>query len=271
MYAREQDINSEYDTELKQRLILTIDSIPYATAIYIADAKVLHLNKFAAETMGMDKNKDFDVENWIKLNPHMSSIAEKMNNTTLLDQKTLITFENGKKEVVTFNITKLKNRGAGDIFIVYFSKASAKYAASVASSLYILKDEIKKLNPYLNKTGKSILDKIIVKYFSDEKSSVGVNDLMYCEREILLLQETFPQLSLQEIILCSLLLNNMDNNDIAFLTKKSLNSIFVTIHRINKKLKVKDRHELIELLQSAIYNKDDNINRILPSVEDFDV
>lgn len=271
MHAYEQNISPESNEDIRQRLILTIDSIPHATAIYIADSKVLHLNKFAVESIGMDTNKGFDIENWIELNPHLITIAEKMTNNTLLDQKTLITFEDGKKEVVNFNITKLKNRGEGDIFIVYFSKASAKHTACVASSLFILKDEIKKLNPYLNKTGKAMLDKIILKYFSDKNNMAGVNDLTYYEKEIQTLHEKFPQLTQQELTVCSLLLNNMDNNEIAFLTKRSLNAVFVSIHRINKKLNLKDRHALIEHLQATVYDKSDDDNDALPSVEDFDV
>ena len=42
MYAQIQNINSEQDVDLKQRLILTIDSIPYATAIWVLRFDLCH-------------------------------------------------------------------------------------------------------------------------------------------------------------------------------------------------------------------------------------
>lgn len=262
-------IGIEYETRLHNNVLLTLNAIPYSTIIYTAMTDKVYLNKFAMECLEIKESDTFDLNRWRKLNPHLTEIGKKIDKDILFDQKTLITFHNGKKEMINFNISLLRNTGIGDIYIIYFNKASAKYAVSSISSLYMIRDEVKKLKPYLNNTGKSMLDELMNKYFYDERKSLTIEDLTYYEKEMHAIQSSFPFLSHQEIIICSLLVNNMDNNEISALTKKSLNSIFVMIHRLNKKLNVKDRTELMRLLHGIVENrirKDHN----LPSIEEFD-
>lgn len=253
MQSSELKIDIEYEQKLKKGVLLTIDSIPYATAIYILNNDCIHFNKLALNTLEINKTEDFDIVNWRKRNPYIEQVIRRLtNNNILLDQKVLIVLNSGKKEIMNFNLSVLRNTTIGHIYVIYFNKVSTKYSASVMSSLHSIKEEVRKLAPFLNKAGKELLTEITEKYFTDHDKSLGINHLMYYEKEIFIIQESFPFLKHHEIIICSLLINNMDDSDISFLTKKSLNSIYVTVHRIKKKMNVKNRTELRRLLLAAV-------------------
>ena len=56
----------------------------------------------------------------------------------------------------------------------------------------------------------------------------------------------------RELILCSLLVNDHEINEIALITNRTPESVSVTIHRINKKLDITSRKELIDTLKGLI-------------------
>lgn len=274
MSLQEINIDLEYESNLQNNILLTLDSVPYATAIYISKFKTIHLNKFAAELLEIQEKEIDNLKKWDRTNPHLKVLFKNINKNTLFNQKTLLHLPRGRKEIIDFNISTLQNTSIGDIHIIYFKKASTKYSISSISSLFMIKEEMKKLKPYLNKTGKSLHEEILTKFFEDENKSTGIEDFMYFQKEMTVIQTAFPFLSLQEVIICSLLANHMDNEEISMLTKKSLNSIFVMIHRINKKLKVRDRVDLLALLFKIIKDEEEgnsNAHLHLPVVEDFDL
>ena len=46
----------------------------------------------------------------------------------------------------------------------------------------------------------------------------------------------------------------METKDIASITNRSIDSVFVTIHRINRKLNLNSKKDLIESLKEAVLN-----------------
>lgn len=271
MSNQQLNIDLKYTQKLQDSVLLTLNSIPYATIIFLSRTREIHLNKFALQCLELKDDESFDVQKWNKLNPHLDKTIEKNKQNFLLNQKALVTLFNGRKEVMDFNISTIRETALGDVHIIYFCKSSTKHTISSISSLYILKEEFKKLKPYLNNTGKAIHEDMMQKYFQEDQRAIGIDDLMYFEREMVIIQNTFPFLSHQEVIVCSLLVNNMENDEISILMKKSMNSVFVMIHRINKKLNVKDRKELIKLLNWVTHVNSDESQDDLPTVEDFDL
>ena len=81
--------------------------------------------------------------------------------------------------------------------------------------------------------------------------STSLNALEY-KKELQIIQKEFPVLSRREVLLCGLLLNDIDFNDIAKLTNRSLNSVFVTVHRINKKTNIPNKNELSRVLKEIV-------------------
>ena len=163
---------------------------------------------------------------------------------------------NGKHEIMNYSMTRIQNPKLGKIAIIHFSKASEKYSVASISSLYSIKDEVAKLKPYLNRTGKGILDNLMKKYFREESNQqLTLDDLVYYEKELMIIQKAFPLLSHREVILCGLLVNDMDSKDIATITNRTLDSVFVTIHRINKKLDFLNKKHLVDTLKELISKK----------------
>lgn len=264
------NLNTTQDRLLQDDLSINLDVLLYPTAVYISPQDVVTLNKPAYELLGLKEKQDFNIDKWRSINPHIKEILIKVDRDFITDQKILITLFNGKKEIISFNLSIHKNNDVGRIYIIQFMKAANKYSVSSLSSLYSVGDEVRKLMPYLNNTGKSLLKDIIQTHFQEENKQLIAEDLIYYEREIKIIEEEFPELSHQEVLICGLLINDMDSNEISMLTKKSLNSIFVTIHRINKKLNIKDRKELVDVLQKLIFkHNDQNTNRKI--IEDFDI
>lgn len=261
------EISPNSDSPLN-KISVNLDALPYPTVIYVVTQKDIYLNQHAYKCLGMKKTDRFDLNHWNKINPRTLEIAARIDKPIMMDQKVMITLFNGKKEIISFNLSLVRTISLGDIYFIHFSKASEKFSVTSLSSLYAIKDEIKKLNPYLNNTGKALLAEFMNKYYPDNQNELMFEDLVYYEKELQILQNAFPFLSNSEIIICSLLINDLDNNEIAELTKKSMNSMFVTIHRLNKKLGVENRHKLIMKLRSLVENHKSNRPVI---IEEFDI
>ena len=166
---------------------------------------------------------------------------------------------NGKHEILNYSMTKIHSSKLGEISMIHFSKASEKYLVASISSLYSIRDEVAKLKPYLNRTGKTMLDNIMKKYFREESNQqLTLDDLVYYEKELRIIQKAYPILSPREVILCGLLANDMESKDIASITNRTLDSVFVTIHRINKKLDIINKKQLVDTLKDLVNRNGEN-------------
>ena len=90
------------------------------------------------------------------------------------------------------------------------------------------------------------------KYFRNESHQLTLDDIVYYKKELCEIQQAFPSLSHREVILCGLLVNNMKTKDIASITNRTVDSIFVTIHRINRKLNFLNKKELMDNLKEVV-------------------
>lgn len=244
-------VDKKYATD--ENIVININQIPFATALFISNSKEVILNKRAYHVLGMKENEVFDLFKWKRINPYMNDIIKKMGEDIVIDQKAHVILFNGKHEILNFSKTKIFNPKLGEILIINFSKASEKYLVASISSLYSIRDEIAKLKPYLNRTGKTMLDNIMKKYFRVEgNQQLTLDDLVYYEKELRIIQKAYPILSPREVILCGLLVNEMDSKDIASITNRTLDSVFVTIHRINKKLDILNKKQLVDTLKELV-------------------
>lgn len=244
-------IDRKYQSD--EDIVVNIDEIPFATALFLSSTREVILNKRAYDILEMKENDVFDLITWQKINPYLEDIMKKIEQDTVIDQKAHIVLFNGKHEILNYSMTRIFNQKLGKISIIHFSKASEKYLVASISSLYSIKDEVAKLKPYLNRTGKSLHDGIMKKYFKEETNQqLTLDDLVYYEKELKIIQKAFPLLSHREVILCGLLVNDIDSKDIASITNRTLDSVFVTIHRINKKLDIINKKQLIDTLKKLV-------------------
>ena len=247
-------IDNKY--QLEENIVVNIDEIPFATALFISNSSEVILNKRAYEILGMKENEVFDFTTWKRINPYLKDVVKKLDEDVVIDQKAHVILFNGKHEILNYSMTKIHNPKLGEISIIHFSKVSEKYLVASISSLYSIRDEVAKLKPFLNRTGKTMLDNIMKKYFREETNQqLTLDDLVYYEKELRIIQKAFPILSHREVILCGLLVNDMDSKDIASITNRTLDSVFVTIHRINKKLDLLNKKQLVDTLKELVNKK----------------
>ena len=244
------DINHHSD----ENIIININEIPFATALYMQATGEVILNKQAYDILGMNENEVFDFKRWKRINPYIYVEEE-----VVVDQKAHVILFNGKHEILNYSMTKIHSSKLGEISMIHFSKASEKFLVASISSLYSIRDEVAKLKPYLNRTGKTMLDNIMKKYFREESNQqLTLDDLVYYEKELRIIQKAYPILSPREVILCGLLANDMESKDIASITNRTLDSVFVTIHRINKKLDIINKKQLVDTLKDLVNRNGEN-------------
>jgi len=243
-------VGTEYQSNVA--IVVDINQIPYPTAVYIPLKGEVVLNRRAYEMLGMNEGEIFDLTTWRKINPYLCDCYKKVNEDIVNDQKVHVILLNGKHEIMNYSLSRVNNPSLGQVYIIYFSKASEKYSVASISSLYSAKEEVAKLKPYLNRTGKSMHESLMKKYFREENQQLTLDDLVYYERELRIIQKAYPSLSHREVILCGLLVNDMDSKDIASITNRTLDAVFVTIHRINRKLDILNKKQLIDTLKELV-------------------
>lgn len=249
-----QKIQIEVVSDNKSDIKISVDvnEIPFPTAVYIPSKEEVILNRRAYQTLGMQEGEFFDLKKWRKINPFLIDCYSKVKVDILNDQKMHVILLSGKHEIMNYSFTRIMNPSLGIIYIIHFTKASEKYSVASISSLYTVKEEVTKLKPYLNKTGKSMHENLMKKYFREENQQLTLDDLVYYERELRIIQKAYPLLSHREVILCGLLVNDMDSKDIASITNRTLDAVFVTIHRINRKLDILNKKQLVETLKELV-------------------
>lgn len=250
------------ERQSKGDIMIDINQIPYPTAIYIPLRDEVILNSRAYRELGLSDGGVFDLATWKKINPYLCDCYKKINDDIVNDQKVHIILLNGKHEIMNYSLSCVNNTSLGRVYMVYFSKASEKYSVASISSLYSIKEEVSKLKPYLNRTGKSMHESLMKKYFREENHQLTLDDMVYYERELRIIQKAYPSLSHREVILCGLLVNDMDSKDIASITNRTLDAVFVTIHRINRKLDILNKKQLVDTLKELI-NKEDTSDAVV--------
>lgn len=243
----------------KMRIDIDIDDIPTPSVIYFWPSREFFINRLGMELLGIKSNNLADVKKWWDMNPMLVEMLQRLKDGPISNQKYNVTLFNGKQDVVNLSSCYIQNTLMGEVFFIQLSKASDRCTMCTIATLFTIKEEIAKLKPYLNKTGKSIFDGIIKDFFPEkENQRLTLDDLVYYEKELRIIQKAYPFLSNREVILCTLLINNMSSANIANITNRSEGAVFVNIHRINKKLNLNGKNELIQVLRDLVKKEEDD-------------
>jgi len=239
-----------------ERIFFDFNKFPQPTAIYIPSSNELILNNLARNTLELKENEMFDLAKWIKINPYFEDeIRSVSQQESVINQNVHVILFNNKHVIMNYSIKQVQSSRYRKFYLIHFSRASKKYSVASISSLYSIKEEVAKLKPFLNRTGKQMHEATMKKYFREGMNQkVTFNDLVYYEKEVHIIQKAFQSLTFREVILCGLLVNDLDNQDIADITKRTMGAVIVTIHRINKKLSFKNKKQLIASLKELVKN-----------------
>ena len=253
------EIRLNNSVQSKEKIIIGVNEIPFPTAIFFYETRKIILNKLGYKVIGLKDNEDFDLESWKSKNNSFIDIISNSKENIISNQKAHIVLPNGKHEIMSFSMTHVENLYLGNIYIINFTKSTEKYTVSSLSSLYNIQNEISQLKPYLNRAGKKIIDSLMKKHFRDESQQLTLDDIVYYKKELRKIQQAFPSLSHREVILCGLLVNDMETKNIASITNRTVDSIFVTIHRINKKLNFLNKKDLMDNLKEVVFSKEKTV------------
>ncbi len=243
------------DNLLSKNMIATdINVIPHATLIYLSLTQEVGINDMARDILEISNNEDLYIIEWLKKNKHLLELKNEDDQITSRNRKISITLLNGKSINIVYRLTITKDDILGPVFFVTFHKEERKASIDSTYNLYTLKEEIGKLKSNLDNIGKEKLSEILKLYFDKENKQLSLDDLVNYEKELQAIQKAFPLLSRREVLLCGLLANEMELPDIAAVTNRSLNSVFVTVHRINRKLDIPNKTALQKVLQDIISN-----------------
>ena len=256
MYSQKLLLTVGGTSQSNEIIHIDFNEIQQATAVYIPSINELILNNMAHKTLGMKENEKIDLDAWNIINPYFEdrirSISQQEN---VIDQNMHVVLFNSKQVIMNYSITHFKSSQYSNISMIHFSLASEKYSVASISSLYTIREDVAKLKPYLNRTGIIMHEETMKKYFlKGMNQNLTFNDQIYYEKELNIIQKAYSSLSFRETILCGLLVNDLEMQDIAAITKRTLDAVFVAIHRINKKLNFKNKRQLIASLKELTKN-----------------
>ncbi len=243
------------DNYLTKSVIDTdLDSIPCNMIIYLPLTQEVYTNSMVRELLEIPSNEKLDVKRWLSDNDELKGIVTQKEVSTGKMAEMPLTLHSGKRINIDISYKVTKDEILGFIYFITLHKNRDKASVSSMFSISMIKDEISDLKHNLNSEGKEKLQNILKEHFKDENKQLSLEDLVNYEKELQVIQSKFPVLSRREVLLCGLLINNMDLPDIATITNRSLNSVFVTVHRINKKLSIPNKNELTRILKELTGN-----------------
>jgi len=136
------------------------------------------------------------------------------------------------------------------LFLIVFNHLAAKNDLLKIEIEDIFSAELHALLPYLNKTGKELVDrKTEAKRLSSvfELSAVRANAFDLSDNELKnQIKETFPSYSKSEIMIAYYLIVGASIKQIASITHKNENAIRVMIHRLLSKSNFRNRADFVE-------------------------
>lgn len=240
----------------KKVIRFNIDEIPSPTVIYIYSTDDVILNDHAFAFLEIDKDEPYALLAWKKRNPILMKMLIRCEGDSITDQKIQMMHLDGRQEIINYSLSSIMNPYYGKIFLILFARETEQNSIDNLSRLYSIKEEIIRLKPYLNRTGKTIHRMLMKDYFLEESKPFSCYDQESYQKDLNLIVETYPSLSQREAELCCLLKNDHDLTDIALITFRTPQSVSVTIYRINRKLNFQSRKELITKLKMLDHKYD---------------
>ncbi|NLX80953.1 MAG: hypothetical protein GXZ03_05265 [Proteiniphilum sp.] len=229
-----------------------INILPFPLAMYLSLTHEVYINELAKDILEISEEKKLDARKLFNANTEIFNISKETIPQSISNKYAKLVLPNNKEIGIIYSYNTLQDNTLGTIYFITFTKKEIETPTDSVFSMSLVKDEISKLKDNLNNEGKSLLNDILKQYFNKDQKQLSLEDLVNYEKELQIIQKEFPVLSRREVLLCGLLVHDMDLGDIATMTNRSLNSIFVTIHRINKKTDISNKNELTKVLQKLI-------------------
>jgi len=232
-------------TSNMQEMMIMLKSLPVCTTIFDKDARLIDINQSAKNYLKIKAIDDYRTKRLKVLNDcnYLLSIIHELKTGRIITNKIYqVKYPDSNLSVISFSACMLN--GINDVFLFQFFDLTASW------------DEVK---PKHKNTGLKALQKInmiqenknkqeIHKLFGDLAMKQQMFQNYLNEDKIDMLSRKYPLLTYTELIVCGLIALRMSTHEIALLTGKSMNSIYVFKYRIFKKFDLNSCKELYEML-----------------------
>ena len=218
--------------------------MPTCSLIMDVNAKILDVNQQALQFFKTETKElffeSFKIQGvFIDLLIVESLIQEILMHKKLLQRKMLL--RRNDKTIACIDLNAFVFPENEDVILLQFVDNSHQNQHYFTELVLIFRNEMQRLKPYLNKPGKELLGEII---YNDKLEGVINNkpfrdnqfEFLHKER-VKHISRLLPELSNNELALCSFLSLKMSMEEIASITGKTSNSLRVAYHRILQKSK----------------------------------
>lgn len=233
--------------------------LPLPYLIIEKNGEIVFINNFAIDFLKKTNKTDFrsisNIKEIIVDVYQFNDIIRDLNrNEKVVNRKILVRFK--FNEITIIELTACYIKPLREKVFIHFSDISTldkKFYTNLASHY---KQEIQKLKPYLNKAGQEVQNQILTKDFLEEAliktPSINNRIELIHEQRLAELSKLFPELTTNELIICSLLSLKLSYEEISEITKKTSNSLRVAFHRILTKLKFDTAHDFFTAVSATI-------------------
>ena len=242
---------------LSQHLGSILQYLPTSTLIISTKGSLYFINKQAVELFRCSSQEAFFEKDNIKsLIVNLEYFSEMIDELKSSNKATVrnILIRRFDSTVVCANLFATLLPEDPNYVLLQLTEISAKTRILLTEMIQSLRHEAMTLNPYLNKPGKELLEKILTKTGINDAYSKQFGNQIQQEvlRESVATQliDTFPMLTNSELTLCGFLSLKMTIEEIASLTGKTGNSLRVAFHRMLLKTGFSTGKDFLRKLES---------------------
>ncbi|MBP1663210.1 MAG: hypothetical protein H6Q19_350 [Bacteroidetes bacterium] len=236
---------AKFNMDLSPGSMIPINDLQIKTILIYENGKVLQMNELCRKFLNKNFGGDFDRKKFFSVNnrsEYVSILCAARRDGQLVNHQIVLHDTDGSSTLLTYYISYAVER---DYFVLQFYETSAwqnLYSVSIHNAA---RNELQKLNPYLNKYGKELLADILQKVNPENILHLKQYQSYFQNEVLLRISSRYPVLSQTEVSLCGFYALQMSITDMSMLLNRSNNSIYVNTHRILRKLGMKSREELI--------------------------
>lgn len=236
---------AELNLDLTYGSTISINDLQIKTVLIYENGNVLQMNELCRKFLNKSFGGDFNKKKFFLLNnrsEYISILCAARRGGQLANHQMVLHNTDGSSTLLTYYLSYAVER---DYFVLQFYETSAwqnLYSVSIHNAA---RNELQKLNPYLNKYGRTLLADILQKVNPDNILRLKQYQSYFQNEVLLRISSRYPVLSQTEVSLCGFYALQMSIADMSMLLSRSNNSIYVNTHRILRKLGMNSREELI--------------------------
>jgi hypothetical protein len=242
---------------LSQHLGSILQYLPTSTLIISTKGSLYFINKQAVELFGCRSQEAFfekeNIKSLIVNLEYFSEMIDELKRSNKVATRNIL-IRRFDSTVVCANLFATLLPEDPNYVLLQLTEISAKTRILLTEMIQSLRHEAMTLNPYLNKPGKELLEKILTKTGINDAYSKQFGNQIQQEvlRESVATQliEAFPMLTNSEQALCGFLSLKMTIEEIASLTGKTGNSLRVAFHRMLLKTGFSTGKDFLRKLES---------------------